>query len=95
LDQLLKEEKYPFYATQWHPERNSFSWSRTEALDKSPSAISAMSAVSQFFITETRKNNHTFPSPKDEQETLIYNYNPTYTGYDEPYADEMTYYFTL
>lgn len=91
----IEGRNYPFYATQWHPERNGYSWSLTESLDKSPEAIHAMNYVAEFFVNEARKSTHKFPSLKDEQNSLIYNFNPTYTAYDEPYADEMTYFFPL
>jgi len=86
---------YPFYATQWHPERNAYCWSLTESLDKSPQAIHAMNYVAEFFVNEARKNTHSFPTKKDEERALIYNFGATYTAYDEPYAEEMTYYFPL
>lgn len=37
--------KYPFYATQWHPERNQFDWGEQEDLDKGEDAIVAMQEV--------------------------------------------------
>jgi len=91
----MEARKYPFYATQWHPERVAFSWSPAEALDKSPEAVRAMYYVAQFFVTETQKNAHKFPSYTDEQNALIYNFNPTYTGDKGPYADEMVFFFPL
>lgn len=33
-----------------------------------------------FFVKETRKNSNRFPSDDIEANSLIYNYNPVYTG---------------
>jgi hypothetical protein len=51
--------------------------------------------VANFFVSETRKNANTFPTPEDESLALIYNYVPTYTGNDGPFPDEETYFFPL
>jgi len=93
----LKEKKYPFYATQWHPERNQFDWGIHESLDKSPEAIEAVQYVSSFFVRETQKNQHKFPSVQAENSANIHNYPATYTGGGsvDQYPEEQNYYFKL
>jgi len=87
--------KYPFYAVQWHPERNQFDWGPKEGLNKTPEALRAMQAVADFFVSETHKNFHAFPSYDVEQRALIYQWEPTYTGNDGDFPEEKTYYFPL
>jgi len=92
----MEGQSFPFYATQWHPERNQFVCGVNESLDKSPEAIAAMQYVANFFVTEARKNGHKFPTVEDEKEALIFNYVPAWTGYyPDPYPDELTYYFLV
>jgi len=51
----IEGRKYPFYATQWHPERNQFAWGVDEKLDRSPDVIRAIQYVASFFVEETKK----------------------------------------
>eukprot|EP01127_Copromyxa_protea_P014451 TRINITY_DN4025_c0_g1_i1.p1 TRINITY_DN4025_c0_g1~~TRINITY_DN4025_c0_g1_i1.p1 ORF type:complete len:326 (-),score=72.71 TRINITY_DN4025_c0_g1_i1:71-1048(-) len=91
----MEGKKLPFYATQWHPERNQFDWGLQEDLDKSPDALLAMQDLANFYVSETRKNFHAFPTPAQERDNLIFKWNPTYTGNQDPYPEEETYYFPL
>jgi len=93
---MIEARTLPFYATQFHPERNQFVWGLREVVDKTPEAISAMQYLADFFVTETRKNGHKFPSVEDEAESLIYNYSPVYTGnLPVSFPEEITYYFPV
>jgi len=76
----MEGREFPFYATQWHPERNQFDWGTRENLDKSPDALRAMQDLSDFFVSETRKNFNRFPSVAEETENLIFNWIPVFTG---------------
>lgn len=103
----LEYTNYPFYGTQWHPERNQFDWGvqegkdgdphllwlRIPGLDKSPDAIRAMQDLSFFFVNEARKNFHAFPTPEQEEKNLIYNWNPIYTGDQGKFPSIETYIF--
>lgn len=92
----MEARKYPFYATQWHPERNQFEWGERQNILKTPGAIEGMQYLSNFFVSETKKNTHSFRSPEAETKSLIYNYKPTYTGNDpSDTPDQQTYYFPL
>lgn len=84
--------KYPFYGTQWHPEKNNFEWSLSAEYTNIPhsyNAILASQATATFFLQEARKSSHVFP--EDEQDKLIYSAPLLYTGPDWIY--EQVYVF--
>lgn len=70
---------FPFYGTQWHPEKNAFEWTKP-VIPHSPSAMKATFYMADFFVNEARKSSHRFSSKEEELEALIYNYCPVYTG---------------
>ena len=72
--------KYPFYSTQWHPEKNSFEWSTALNIPHYPMSIKVTEYMSNFFVNQTRYNNHKFKSSKEEEAQLIYNYPKVFTG---------------
>ena len=65
---------------QWHPEKNIFEWTTAESINHSYHAVSIAQTVANFFVNEARKSNHRFNSEEEEMKSLIYNYQPTYTG---------------
>jgi gamma-glutamyl hydrolase len=74
----IEGKKYPIYGVQWHPERPQFEWG-VDGVTKDPinhdaEAISCMQYTSNFFVSESRKNNHSFGTVVEEQTSLIYNY---------------------
>ena len=48
-----------------------------------------------FFVSETRKNGHKFDSVEEEEENLIYNYSPVYTGRADHSSFEQAYFFDV
>ncbi|KAJ8037926.1 Gamma-glutamyl hydrolase [Holothuria leucospilota] len=74
--------KYPFYATQWHPEKILFEWNTNSEkhIPHSEDAVKVAQYMARFIVQEARKNNHKFASPEEEQASLIYQYQPVYTG---------------
>ena len=44
--------KYPFYGTQWHPEKNQFEWTSLEALNHSREAVLIAQYVANFFVDQ-------------------------------------------
>ena len=72
--------KYPFYATQWHPEKNPFEWSTALDIPHYPMSIKVTQYVSNFFVNQSRLNSHKFKSITEEEAYLIYNYSPVFTG---------------
>ncbi|KAI2662278.1 Gamma-glutamyl hydrolase [Labeo rohita] len=81
---------FPIYATQWHPEKNAFEWTRPY-IPHTPSAIKTTFYMAYFFVNEARKSFHSFPSTEEEEKALIYNYKPEYTGTQR--AFEQIYFF--
>ncbi|CAL1591817.1 unnamed protein product [Knipowitschia caucasica] len=88
----MEAYQYPFYAVQWHPEKNLFEWSRSQPLPHSPSAVKVASCCAHFFISEARKNRHRFKSEEQERRALVYRYTPKYTADCTPWV--QTYYFS-
>eukprot|EP01147_Barroeca_monosierra_P010085 gene10086-2253_t len=75
----IEGKDIPFYATQWHPEKNSFEWTAKENIPHSPLAIKTCQWTATFFVNEARKSNHMYP-PKQLMDDIIYNFNPIFTG---------------
>lgn len=77
----IEAKDYPFYGTQWHPEKNNFEWSQNSDysnLNHSPAAVAASQATAGFFVAEARKSPHIFP--EEERDSLIYSADLLYTG---------------
>jgi gamma-glutamyl hydrolase len=74
----IEAYKYPVTAVQWHPEKNTFEW-EIPTIPHSADAIQVTQSVANFVISEARKSSHraTF---QQEEEYLIYNYFPAYSG---------------
>nr|XP_040023061.1 uncharacterized protein LOC120811609 isoform X2 [Gasterosteus aculeatus aculeatus] len=70
---------YPFYGTQWHPEKNAYEW-RKPYVPHSPSAVRTTFFMAEFFVNEARKSFHRFRSEEEERSALIYNYSPVHSG---------------
>ena len=83
---------YPFYGTQWHPEKSNFEWSLKEGsytnTPHSPNAVRASIETAAFFVQEARKSRHVFP--EEAQSQLVYSAPILYTGpnwiYDQIYV---------
>lgn len=84
----LEAKDYPFFLTQYHPEKNSFEW-RVPA-KRTYNAISAEQKFINVFVNEARKNKNQFPAGELAKK-LIYNYQPTLTPLD--YAFVQVYIF--
>lgn len=82
----VEHKKYPFYASQWHPEKNQFEFSVNadgspcEDIRHSENAILAGRYPATFFVREARKNFNSFSNPADMITGLIFNVAPTYTN---------------
>ncbi|XP_018599775.1 gamma-glutamyl hydrolase [Scleropages formosus] len=89
----IEAKEFPFYGTQWHPEKNAYEWTKPY-IPHSPSAIKMMFFMADFFVNEARKSFHRFSSEKEKAESLIYNYSPVYTGKNPGSTFEQIYIFT-
>jgi hypothetical protein len=85
----------PFWATQWHAERTQFEWDLNEDLVHDAQSIAAHSYVAQRWMMNARQSAHRFPTEAIAEQTLIYNYQPTYTGNDPSasFPDRQVYEF--
>lgn len=75
-DQFLaavEGKKYPFYGTQFHPEKNNFEF-RVHS-DHGKQACEITQFLANFFLNEARKNNQMFKQI-DLDALLIWNTNP-------------------
>ncbi|TRY86447.1 hypothetical protein DNTS_018466 [Danionella cerebrum] len=86
----MEAYSFPIYATQWHPEKNAFEWTRPY-IPHSPSAIKTTFYMADFFVNEARKSFHSFSNVEEEEKALIYNYKMEYTGAQS--AFEQKYFF--
>ncbi|XP_074655722.1 gamma-glutamyl hydrolase-like [Tubulanus polymorphus] len=76
----IESKKYPFYATQWHPEKFSYDWDMKAKVPHYKSAIKIGHDIGNFFVAECRRNNQTFIDPTDEEALLINNYQSLFFG---------------
>ncbi|ETV80609.1 hypothetical protein H257_06133 [Aphanomyces astaci] len=76
---VIEAYQYPFYGTQFHPEKNAFEFGEYpdgnlwKWIDHSYEAILTSQAFGHFFIQEARRNNHTFADPIAKHNSLLYN----------------------
>lgn len=78
----MESKEYPISATQWHPEKNAFEWTRRENIPHDLDAVLVTQAVANSFVDSARRNGHAPKSVEEEEEMLIYNWskNIVYTG---------------
>ncbi|XP_028414897.1 gamma-glutamyl hydrolase-like [Dendronephthya gigantea] len=79
----MEARKYPFYSTQWHPEKPAFEWASEKAIPHFQESIELSQYFSNFFVQEARLSKNRFSSQKEENVAMIYNHNPLHTGIDE------------
>ena len=72
----MEGKHYPFFSTQWHPEKNSFEWNPVRNMSHIAKAIETTQYMSNLFVN----SQHNFKSTEKEEAALIYQYNPLYTG---------------
>ena len=53
----VEANNYPIRGTQWHPERPQFEWNPALNLPHTGDAVTAMSWMAQFFVSEARRNS--------------------------------------
>jgi len=76
----IEAKKYPFYGTQFHPEKIQFEWNKDTGVDHGHDAVEFNSWLARFFVDECRKNDNHFADTTSEKNALIFQYKPTYTG---------------
>lgn len=94
----VEARKYPITATQWHPEKNAFEWSPMLRIPHTPEAVDMCQEVANFFVSEARKNKHAARDEVEEDQYLIYNWKPHFTGLHHEVGEEVdfeqSYYFS-
>ncbi len=68
----IEGKKYPFYAVQFHPEKNSYVFDTRRSIDHSRATIRIMQEMSAMFVEEARKSGHRFASLEEEAKNLVY-----------------------
>jgi gamma-glutamyl hydrolase len=94
---LMEAKRYPFTASQFHPEKAAFEWTPTLHIPHTPDAIRMSQEIGNFIVTQARRNMHKATSMMEESNVLIYNWVPDYTGKvvheGEEHDFEQAYYF--
>ncbi|CAI5973022.1 unnamed protein product [Closterium sp. NIES-64] len=88
----VQGKRYPFYGTQWHPEKNAYEW----GLDHIPHgahAIAVGQAAANFFVNEARRNTHSPASDESMNDMLLYNHAPVFAGKNGHGYFEQSYVF--
>lgn len=78
----IEHKKYPFYGISFHPEKNAFEWVEGKNIPHTANAILSTQYFSNFFVNEARKSDNKFPDKTSEDDHLIQNFNPFFTGKD-------------
>ncbi|KAK3261645.1 Gamma-glutamyl hydrolase 2 [Cymbomonas tetramitiformis] len=73
----VEAKQYPIIGTQWHPEKNLFEWTSTEAIPHGADAAKLAQRVANLLVDRARRSCHK-PSPAEVEDLLIYNYSPVY-----------------
>jgi len=76
----IEAKNYPFFGTQWHPEKIQFEWNPNTVIDHSFDSVEFNGWVARFFVEECRQNDQHFSDTSAETKALIYQYKPTYTA---------------
>jgi gamma-glutamyl hydrolase len=76
----IEHRHYPFYGVQFHPEKNLYEWVRNKNISHSSHAITASQYFAEFFVNEARKSDNHFEDTKTQDQFVIYNFPPQFTG---------------
>eukprot|EP01113_Clastostelium_recurvatum_P036048 TRINITY_DN5090_c0_g1_i3.p1 TRINITY_DN5090_c0_g1~~TRINITY_DN5090_c0_g1_i3.p1 ORF type:complete len:319 (-),score=58.44 TRINITY_DN5090_c0_g1_i3:41-976(-) len=90
---MMEGHTYPFFSTQWHPERSLYEWLPSEAVNHSYQIVQISNYIVEFFVEQTRASTHAYPSYAAEQAAVIENYNPYFTGLQD--IDTQMYIFNF
>lgn len=71
----MEAYNYPFYGTQFHPEKNVWTFIPDKKIDHTEEGELISRKYFDFFVNKARKNMNAFESYDDEVENLVENYN--------------------
>lgn len=77
-----EHKRYPFFATQWHPEKPPFEFGMQE-VPHTMDAILVSQHLANVFVEASRRSSHAFDSFEQELDDLIYNYKIYFSLKDE------------
>ncbi|XP_063696010.1 gamma-glutamyl hydrolase A-like [Culicoides brevitarsis] len=83
----FEHSRYPFFGTQFHPEKNMYEWSIDKVIPHDEDATRANQYFARFFVEETRKNRHRFDTLNNELAHLIFNFPKTFTSHKSIYSE--------
>lgn len=76
----IEHKKYPFYGTQYHPEKVLYEWIPEHNIAHSPNAVLVSQWFSNFFVDQSRRNMNKFSDSDELDKAIIYNFQPIFTG---------------
>jgi len=77
----IEARDYPFFGAQFHPEKIAYEWApKLPGIPHSREAVNVAQYFAEFFVDIARHSTHSFQNRAEEEEYLIYNYQPFYTG---------------
>eukprot|EP00092_Neocalanus_flemingeri_P020717 GFUD01022451.1.p1 GENE.GFUD01022451.1~~GFUD01022451.1.p1 ORF type:complete len:382 (-),score=85.16 GFUD01022451.1:168-1313(-) len=80
----IEAKDYPFFGTQFHPEKNIFEWNEQEPMiPHSRHAVHVSLYFATHFVNMARKSRHSFKDRDTEEKFLIYRYQPQYVGRED------------
>jgi len=85
----MEARDYPVSATQWHPEKNAFEWSPDLHIAHDESGVLTTLSVAVNFVKKARQNAHAPASREEENDMLIYNWSPRFSGRDGSAFDQV------
>ncbi|XP_012934720.1 gamma-glutamyl hydrolase [Aplysia californica] len=88
----FEAKAFPFYGTQYHPEKSIFKWQTNIAVNHGFYSVLASQYMADFFVNEARKSKHGFESVDFEAHQLIENDMEVFRA-DHTFRD--TYYFNF
>ncbi|EAR82410.1 class I glutamine amidotransferase (macronuclear) [Tetrahymena thermophila SB210] len=77
---IAEGKVYPFYGTQFHPEKLQFDQSSKNNKQFTINQLRIAQHIPNFFYTECLKSNQRFDSAQEQQSLLIENHQPVYKG---------------
>lgn len=72
--------RYPFYGTQFHPEKNLYEWIRNRNISHTENAIKMSQYFADFLGHEMRNTPKNILQIEEENRLLIYNFPVTFTA---------------
>ena len=87
---MVEAKRYPFFATQWHPEKNAYEWSGD--VPHTSDAVHVTSYFAEVLGREARRSSHAFSDMGTLNAVLFYNVSPTFTARGGGYF-EQAYFF--